>query len=102
MSALPGEPTFNTFSNHYGVASCIRICAEFWIDPSSELRFTIGKKHWLGRVNGEMQLDFKYPGWMKFGDEGGKAFKGDLIPYIRPDPVAATQYDWFAPKQQLV
>ena len=35
---------------------------------------------------------------MKFGDEGGKAVKGDLISYIRPDPIAATQYDWFAPK----
>ena len=34
---------------------------------------------------------------MKFGDEGGKAVKGDLISYIRPNPVAATQYDWFAP-----
>ena len=56
------------------------------------------KKHGLGRVNGEMQLDFKYPGWMRFGDEGGKVIKGDLISYIRPDLVAATQYDWFAPK----
>ena len=56
------------------------------------------KKHGLGRVNGEMQLDFKYPGWMKFGDEGGKAIKGDLVSYIRPHPVAATQYDRFAPK----
>ena len=45
-----------------------------------------------------MQLDFKYPGWMKFSEEGGKATKGDLISYIRPDPVAATQYYWFAPK----
>ena len=35
---------------------------------------------------------------MKFSDEGGKAIKGNLISYIRPDPVAATQYDWFAPK----
>ena len=35
---------------------------------------------------------------MKFNDEGGKAIKGNLIPYIRPDPVPATQYDWFAPK----
>ena len=35
---------------------------------------------------------------MKFGDEGGKAIKGDLISYIRPDPVASNQYDWFAPK----
>ena len=35
---------------------------------------------------------------MKFGDEGGKAIEGDLISYICPDRVAATQYDWFAPK----
>ena len=40
----------------------------------------------------------KYPGWMKFSDEGGKAIKEDLISYIRPDPDAATQYDWLAPK----
>ena len=46
-----------------------------------------------------MQLDFKYPGWMKFKDEGGDASKGNRISYIRPDPVAATQYDWFAPKK---
>ena len=98
MSALPGDPTFNQFNNHYDVASYKRICAEFGIDPSSDFRFTVGKNHGLGRVNGEMQLDFKYPDWMKFGDEGGKAIKGDLISYIRPDPVAATQYDWFAPK----
>ena len=45
-----------------------------------------------------MQLDFKYPGRMKFSDEWGKAIKGDRISFIRPDPVAATQYDWFAPK----
>ena len=36
-------------------------------------------------------------GWMKFGDEGGKAIKGNLISYIRSDPLAATQYDWFVP-----
>ena len=35
---------------------------------------------------------------MKFSDEGGKAIKRDLISYIRPDPVAAAQYDWFLPK----
>ena len=98
MSALPGDPTFNPFNNHYDVASFKRICAEFGIDPSSDFLFTIGKKHGLGRVNGEMQLDFKYPDWMKFGDEGGKAIKGDLISYIRPDPVAARQHDWFASK----
>ena len=90
MSALPGDPTFNPFNNHYDVASYKKICAEFEIDPSSDFRFTIAKKHGLGRVNGEMQLDFKFPGWMKFGDEGEKAIKGDLISYIRPDSVAAT------------
>ena len=98
MSALPGDPTFSQFNNHYDVASYKRICAEFGIDPSSDFRFIVGKNHGLGRVNGEMQLDFKYPGWMKFGDEGGKAIDGNHISYIRPDPVAATQYDWFAPK----
>ena len=71
ISALPGDPTFNTLSNHYDAASYKRICAEFGIDPSSDFRFTVGKNHGLGRVNGEMQLDFKYPGWMKFSDEGG-------------------------------
>ena len=98
MSALPGDPTFNPLSNHYDVASYKRIYVEFEIDPSSDFRFTVRKNHGLGRVNGEMQLDFKYPGWMKFSDVGGKAIKGDLISYIRPDAVAATQYDWFAPK----
>ena len=43
------------------------------------------KNHGLGRVNGEMQLYFKYPGWMKFKDEGGDASKGNRISYIRPD-----------------
>ena len=35
---------------------------------------------------------------MKFANEGGQAIKGDRISYIRPDPVASNQYDWFAPK----
>ena len=98
MSALPGDPTFNPLNNHYDVASYKRICAEFGIEPSSDFRFTFGKNHGLGRVNGEMQLDFKYPGWMKFSDEGGDANKGNRVSYIRPDAVAATQDDWFAPK----
>ena len=97
MSALPGDPTFNPLDNHYYVAPYKRICAEFGIDPSSDFRFTRGKNHGLGRVNGEMQLDFKNPGWMKFSDEGGKAIKGNHISYIQPHPVAATQYDWFTP-----
>ena len=98
MSALPGDPTFNPLNNHYDVASYKRISAKFGIDPSSNFRFTVGENHGLGRVNGEMQLDFKYPGWMKFSNEGGDAEKGNRISYIRPDPIAAAQYDWFAPK----
>ena len=98
ISALPGDPTFNPLNNHYETASYKRICAEFGVDPSSDFRFTAGKNRGLGRVNGEMQLDFKYPGWMKFADEGGKAIKGDRISYIHPDPVASNQHDWFAPK----
>ena len=85
MSALLGDPTFNPLNNHYDVASYKRISAEFGIDPSSDFRFTVGKNHGLGRVNGEMQLDFKYPGWMKFSDEGGDASKGNRVSYIRPD-----------------
>ena len=88
MSALPGDPTFNPLNNRYDVASYKRICAEFGIDPSSYFRFTRGKNHGLGRVNGEMQLDFKYPDWMKFSDEGGDASKGNRISYIRPDEIA--------------
>ena len=30
---------------------------------------------------------------------GGDASKGNRVSYIRPDAVAATQYDWFAPKK---
>ena len=97
-SALPGDLTFNPLSNHYDMASYKRICAEFRTDPSSDFRFTIGKNQGLARVNGEMQLDFKYPRWMKFSDEGGKAIKGDLISYICPNPVPAIQYNWFTPK----
>ena len=44
ISALPGDPTFNQFNNHYDTASYKRICAEFGIDPSSDFRFTVGKK----------------------------------------------------------
>ena len=98
MSTLPRDPTFNPLNNHYDVVLYKRIWAEFEIDLLRNFRFTVGKNHGLGRVNGEMQLDFKYPGWMKFSDEGGDANKGNTVSYIRPDPVAATQYDWFAPR----
>ena len=63
ISALPGDaPDFNVMNNKYVTSEYKKLCAEFGIDPSSDFRFTVGKNHGLGRVNGEMQLDFKYPG----------------------------------------
>ena len=102
ISALPGDPTFNQFNNHYDVPSYKRLCAEFGIDPSSDFRFTHGKNGGLGYVyvyaQGASKTEYEYPGWNKFSDEGGKALSGNLIYYIEPDKIAATQYDWFAPK----
>ena len=102
MSALPGDPTFNQFSNHYDVPSYKRLCAEFGIDPSSDFRFTHDKNGGLGYVyvyaQGASKTEYAYPGWNKFSDEGGKALSRNLIFYIEPDKIAATQYDWFAPK----
>ena len=46
-----------------------------------------------------MKIVQAYPGgYNKFGDEGGKAKDGNLIAYIELDPVADSQYNWFAPK----
>ena len=44
--------------------------------------------------------DYKYPGWNKFSDEGGKAIKGDLINYIEPGAASDAQADWFAPNTE--
>ena len=49
ISALPGDPTFSQFNNHYDVASYKRICAEFGIDPSSDFRFHSWKKPRAGK-----------------------------------------------------
>ena len=44
-----------------------------------------------------MKIEQDYPGgYNKFGDDGGKAIKGNLLAYIEPDE--DSQYDWFAPK----
>ena len=100
ISALPGDPTFNQFNNHYDAPSYKRICVEFGIDPSSDFRFTHGKNSGLGYIyvyaQGASKTEYGYPGWSKFSDEGGKALDGNLIYYIEPD--VSTQYDWFAPK----
>jgi len=103
MSALPGDPPFNQYNNHYDVASYKRLCNEFGIDPSSDFRYTHGENHGLGSVYvyvsgaGASKTDYKCPGWNKFGDEGGKAIQGDLIYYIEPGAASDTQLDWFAP-----
>ena len=100
MSALPGDPTFNQFKNHYDAPSYKRICAEFGIDPSSDFRFKHGKNGGLGYIyvyaQGASKTEYGYPGFNKFSDEGGKALDGNLIYFIEPD--VSTQYDWFAPK----
>ena len=49
ISALPGDPTFNEKDSHYNVASYQKICGEFGIDPSSDFRFTSGKKQRTGK-----------------------------------------------------
>ena len=49
MSTLPGDPTFNASNNHYDEASYKKICGKFGIDPSSDFRFTSGKKQRTGK-----------------------------------------------------
>jgi len=77
MSALPGDPPFNQYNNHYDVASYKRLCSEFGIDPSSHFRYKHGANHGLGSVyvyaSGASKTDYLYLGWNKFSDEGGKA-----------------------------
>ena len=103
VSALPEDPTFNQFNNHYDVASHKRLCSEFGTDPTSDFRYTHGPNHGLGSVyqyvGGPSKTTLKYPGWNKFSDEGGKGEKGDLIYFIEPDDAAYAQVDWFAPNK---
>ena len=102
MSALPGDPMFNQYNNHYNVASYKRICDKFGIAPSSDFRFTHTKNHGLGNVyigvtgHGTMKTGTAYPGvFYKFSDEVGVASKGNVLSFLEPDAVA--QWDWFAP-----
>jgi len=101
MSALPGDPPFNQYNNHYNIASYKRICSEFGIAPLSDFRFTHGENHGLGSVyvyaSGATKTDYQYPGWNKFSDEGGKGIKGNLIYYIEPGAASDAQAAWFAP-----
>ena len=82
MSALPGDPPFNQYNNHYDVASYKRICSEFGIDPSSDFRYTSRAKTtvWEAftlrvRRGRRRKLTINTRDWNKFSDEGGKADK---------------------------
>ena len=102
MSALPGDPSFNSSNNKYDVAAYKRICGEFGISPSSDFIFTGGKNNGLGNVfiwPGPEDGGFSYPGWMKFSDEGGKSIDGNLIAFIQPDDIE--QYAWFNSYQKI-
>ena len=102
LSALPGDPTFNAFKNHYDVAPFKRICNKFGISSSSDFRFTHAKNNGVGRVfiyvtsAGLMKKGPSYPGFYKFSDEGGEGIKGNLIYFIEPDSII-DHYDSFAP-----
>lgn len=102
-SALPGDPAFNRYNNPYDKASYFRLCGEFGVEPSTDFRFIAGANKGLGDLYvyasgaGPSKTDYKYPGWKKFSDEGGKAIKGDLIYEIKPGRDAARQFDWFVP-----
>ena len=101
MSALPGDPPFNQFNNHYDVALYKRLCNEFCIDLSSDFRYKHGANHGLGSVylyaSGVSKTDYLYQAWNKFSDEGGKAIQRNLIYYIEPGGPSDTQSDWFSP-----
>jgi len=93
-----GNPTFNQFDNPYDVAAYNRLCTEFGIDPASDFRFKRGMNHGLGNIyrhmndTGEVEkTDWAhFFEWHKFSDTN--------ISHIEPEPIAATQYDWFASK----
>jgi len=65
ISALPEDPTFNQFNNHYDVASYKRLCSKFGIDPTSDFRYTHGANHGLGSVyqyvGGPSKTTLAYP-----------------------------------------
>ena len=48
-------------------------------------------------ASGPTKTDYKYRGWNKFSEEGGKAIKGNLIYCIEPGAASDTQSDWFTP-----
>jgi len=104
VSALPGDPTFDTTNNKYDIPSYKRICAEFGIPPTADFRFTGGKNHGLSFVyvgvtgHGPTLTHTAWPGgYYKFSDEGGSASAGNQLYFMRPED--RPQYDWFAPNK---
>ena len=90
-SALPLNPAFSQINNNYDTPLFKRICAEFGISPSADIRFKSGDKHDLGSVfiyvtnAGPMAISISYPVNNTFSDGCGKAIKGNLISFIRSD-----------------
>ena len=104
ISALPGDPTFSQINNHYDIASCKRICAEFGVDPSSDFRFKRGSNHGLGKMfiyvsrAGPVFTGMNYTGdKAKFSDEGGNTSDGNALYFICNDDGTAKQYENFVP-----
>ena len=98
---LPGDPAFSQTENKYDTPSFERICAEFGISPNADFRFTRGDNHGLGSVfkyfsySGYFKTPSKYPDkTAKFEDEGGRAYDGNLVPYIE-NTEARNQYEYF-------
>ena len=100
-SVLPGDPTFNQINYDYDTPSFTQICVEFGILSSTDFRFKEGDNHGLGSVliyatnPGSSATSFSYLGH-KFGDEGGKAIKFNLIYFIGNDNKKAEwQFNFF-------
>ena len=83
---------FSQINNSYDRPSFIRIWAEFGISTSADLQYKGGDNHglrsviiYVTAVGPEVDHSLYYTGRKKFGDEGGKAIKENLIYFIRND-----------------
>ena len=50
ISSLPDDPNFSQTDNKYDEASYRRLCAEFGVNPTADVRFNHGQNHGLGYV----------------------------------------------------
>ena len=108
VGALPDDPTFNQKTNKYEIASYKKVCGEFGIDPSSDLRFTHGKNHGLGNLyigvtyERPRSTDYNYPDpdLALFDDEcitdrRDPNYKANGISFVRNDQGADKQFEYF-------